>query len=166
MKTSILAVLLILISVNCFSQQTVWKIPLIVTIDGQIITEGMFHGFFFIVDSSGKNVDTIKFDCQVGQANMTKKEYNELHSIKPGTNVEVQFAYTPFKSITQTQHVYKHILSQSAINDVYIILNVYNYANKINYKFFSKRKGYGVEELFPGGGTVLLARIKKPPIPW
>jgi|GEM_PF-3152799 len=166
MKKKALANLLILLSLNCFSQQSKSKIPLIITIDGQIITEGLFHGFFFIVDTTDRNIDTVKFVYQVGQASMTQKEYDKLHSLKSAERIQVKFVYNPFKSTTRTPHVYTHFLSKGAMNDVYLILNVFNYANKINYSFFSKRRGYGIEEKFPGGGTKLLSRIKRPPIPW
>ena len=160
----ILLYMSLMVSLNAFGQKPK-SLPLIISIDGDIPTSDIYKCHFLVKDSLNRVSDSIHFDYRVSQATVTERQYQRLKSLSSNSKLIIRFEYSPVKSVTNVPHTYECAINVSWINDVYIILKFHNYENKLNYAFFNKRKGYGVEIEIPGSASMLLSRVKQS-IPW
>jgi hypothetical protein len=164
MKAKLFLLLSIVITGFRVSAQTKEKsLPLIISIDGDIPSAGIYKGTFLIEDILGNPIDTIPFNYVVSKATVTAKQYRELMSLAPKDKVVLRFGYDrsyPNVNVPEEYYEYETKMSARYFNDEYIIVKIYNFANPLNKIYAPSKKGYGVELYTPNGVTLI--PLKKP----
>jgi hypothetical protein len=160
MKTCILFFLVFVIySMSIFGQEKSKRLNFILLIDNEVPVATVYNGVFIITDSSRILKDTLSFDYEVGSIKMSSSNYNKLFFRNPQTKIEIKFKYESYQSHFTDVYEYKTEIPSEWINEMYIILKVYNYFNKESRrKYFLKKGGYGIEIRVPGAGSVIPLR--------
>ena len=105
----------------------------------------VFGGEIIAIDSARELNDTIRFkNDYIGTIIFDDSDYTRFNSLDPLHDVLVRFWYVgPAPEYRRYQ--YEERIQAKWLNYGFIIFRVYNYDNKINWKEFPQRKGYGIE---------------------
>jgi hypothetical protein len=148
-----------------FGQAGEKHIPLIILVDGDIPSVGISKGAFLIENTDGRVRDSIPFTYRVNSATITDRQSTEVHSLTPKDMLVIKFRYNRAYShvgAEEESYDYETKIDAKYINDAYLILKVYNYANPANTRFYTSKQGYGIEVSSPNGGTLLPLRKPTP----
>lgn len=119
------------------------------------ITHGFSNSYILLPSQ-----DTILVSYYPGELLVSSDAYKRVFALPINTEVMFYTKYTVInRKLKQFEHEYKIKLKIGWLQQGYIVLKVYNFANKKNWKYFYERKGYGVDIETPSF-TRLLARKK------
>lgn len=145
MKLKITYLLVILLSsLEGYSQDQTAHLNLILFIDDEIVKTGIYDGVFQTKDSLGNVADSITFRYQVGELILTLEGYRKLTVLKPESKVVIAFKYRQICP-NVIEYEYSKEIPLSWLFQRYVIFKVYNFTNKKNRKDFREKKGYGFE---------------------
>ena len=151
--------LLLLFGQKSKGQKQEKRLNFILTIDKEIPIAKIFDGYFLITKKAQNIRDTFKFQYQVGTLLLSSSDYENLFSLDSTSTIKIKFKYIKFSS-NQTQiYSYEKVLRDTWVNEVYIILNVFNYFDaESRKKYFIRKDQYVIQIQVPGGGNVIAKR--------
>ena len=161
MKKALLCLFLALYSSGLLAQEQSKRLTFILFIDSQLPTTGITDGMFLLKDSSGVIKDKMPFDYHVGGLVMAASDYEKLFKSTSEYRIFVKFKYAEFRP-ENIQNTYEKEIPKGWLNDEYIILKVYNYANKANRAeyVFKPREEYLIQIKIPASSTILITHKK------
>src|ERR1700748_1012390 len=83
------------------------RLPILITIDGNILTSDVYKCRLLIKDSISRVTDSISFNYSPGQVVVSDLEYQRLKSLSSKNTVIIKFNYSPMQSITNLSHTYE-----------------------------------------------------------
>lgn len=116
----------------CFTlsaQQSFKRLNFILLIDNDVAKSNVNNGCFIIKDSTGRNIDSIHFEYQVGALVIKNQDYDKFRSINLKSQVFIVFSYRDYILDHDKLFNYKCKIAPDWLNDIYIILRIYNYSN-------------------------------------
>jgi hypothetical protein len=158
-KIIFLIAILPLLHANLFGQQINNRLNFILLVDNDVVRSNVNAGYFLINNSTGKSIDTVRFEYQVGALIIKKHDYSRLHSIDSNSQVFICFNYWNYMFDHDKIFTYKCKITPEWLNEDYIILKIYNYANKYSRKKYEiKKNSYRFIIEVPGHENVIPER--------
>lgn len=151
-------------SSKTFGQNQDKHINFMVFIDTALITDfaAINHDYFVIYDSNNVPKDTILTNYQGGELLVSNESYKKIFELPDSSKISFFFNYTrTCEDLGWENFNYEISLKVGWIKKRYIVLKVYNFTNKRNWKYFHQRENYGFEVEIPGFSKVLI-RKKQP----
>jgi hypothetical protein len=150
---ALLSLLLILYSLNVFSQNK--RLNFIILIDNEIPKTNIVEGRFIVKDSMGTRKDSINFKYQVGGLIIDSSDYKKLLPQNLKSKVVIKFDYSTLPDLAVNE--YKYEIPSEWLNEVYMIVRVYNYSNEESRRkyYFRKKNGYKIIFESPLGGNAI-----------
>lgn len=153
-----LAILIFINISKTFSQEKHINFILIVDEVDFAKTKFFSDACFLVKDSNKRVVDTLFFEYKTGELILSSGVYEKLFSFPLGNEVDFCIRYTKMcKNLEKISFDYKIPLKIGWLKQPYIMLKVYNFSNKIHWKNFYEREGYGIDIKMPAV-TILIAR--------
>lgn len=155
MKKTLFKYVMILLTINSFSQNQSERLNFLIMIDNQISGLNISEGYFTIADSLGNVKEKINFEYHVGYLQLSAESYEKFYSLSNPSKITIQFknrTINPsFKEVS-----YQYVFSSDWINKEYMLLKIYNFS-KQNRKiyWFDKNVNYVSEFSIPSKGTVI-----------
>lgn len=148
--------LLINLTSKAFGQEQSQRLNFILLIDKEIPIATIFDGYFLFKTQQNNIEDTIPFNYQVGGLMLTSSNYKKLFIQDSTAEIIIKFKYKRLFSSFVEIHDYEKRIPSTWINELYIILNIYNYYNATSRKKYYMRKGeYLIQLQVPGKQNVL-----------
>lgn len=156
MKKILLLVFLFLNTYSAMCQHRQKRMAFIITVDDDFPDISDFsESKFLIRDIKSKVTSEIPFRYDVGQLLISENDYNKLFRINRNDTVYIRLATRNYR--LDTDYVYEEKIPTSMINDLYLIIKIYNkkkVENMANY-IFPENKGYLFQVISPGFHTIL-----------
>ena len=146
--------LFLLFSLKSIGQDQATHINFSLFIDDKFVISGVNNGYIFIKDCGNQVKDSIPFKYEAGDMVISTSDYKKLLSLDMRTNYATKFIYEQFCP-ERIRYEYFKEWEGPLLSYRYIIFRIYNFSNKINYKKFYERTGYGITIQCPAYTTIL-----------
>lgn len=141
-RLTILCSLIVFLEGYAYPQDS--HINLVLFIDGDLVKSGIYDSYFII-----DNNDTISFKYEIGDILVRDSNFQKLQLLPLGTDILINFRYRLGGDLSVFAYSIK--LKKEFLFQRFLLLRLYNYANKENSKFFENKSGYGFEVESPLG---------------
>lgn len=138
----IIVIITLIFYFNLLCGQKCTYMNFVILIDEEI--KCVYDGVLLFNSSVNSQIDSIYWTCTVGTINFEEEDYAKFLSINAGRQVTIKFKYRhPEKDYGEYE--YEYIMDADFLKKGFVILKIYNFWNKKNWKSFWQREGYGIE---------------------
>ena len=147
--------LLLFNSTTSIAQLENQRMTFLIVIDNEYPSSDIISSKFIVEDSTNNIKDQINFEYNVGKLIMSQIDYEKLFKLKPGYKLFIKLVRRNLD--LNTDYTYNAQIPKQFINDIYIIVRIYNRYDKENQVkyYFENEQTYISQIIIPGYRTIL-----------